>query len=222
MRQRAGHIRIEVVDSGVGIPSDQHRAIFTEFTRLGAVEAEGLGLGLATVERIARLLELDISITSQVGRGSRFCVTLAASAETALPVAAPVVRGLSHAHRRVLTVLVVDNDATIIEASTALFSGHGHRVLGARTMAEALAQADQADVALIDHDLDDGENGLLLIDRIRRRAPRVTLAMISATQDRTLLTALRIRGVPFFAKPVDPDRLADFLAEASKREVEAQ
>eukprot|EP01042_Synura_sphagnicola_P030692 gene30692-39541_t len=95
---------------------------------------------------------------------------------------------------RSLGVLVVDNDATIIEASTALFAGLGHRVLGARTMADALAHLEGIDAALVDFDLDQGENGLALIDRIRGRAPHVALAMISAAQDGSLLKALRKRG----------------------------
>jgi signal transduction histidine kinase/Na+/proline symporter/ActR/RegA family two-component response regulator len=218
VRRSADRVRIEVVDSGVGIPADQHRAIFVEFTRLGAVEADGLGLGLAMVERIARLLDLDIAVASRVGRGSRFAITIAASAQPAVPVVAAAVRAEPLQAERAVTVLVVDNDATIIDASTALFSGLGHRVLGARTMAEALAQVGQADAALIDYDLDHGENGLVLIDRIRRIVPHVALAMISAAPDRALLAALRTRGVPFFAKPVDPDDLAQFLAQVSKNE----
>ena len=95
-------------------------------------------------------------------------------------------------------------------------------MLGARTMADALAHLDGIDAALVDFDLDQGENGLALIDRIRRRAPHVALAMISAAQDGSLLKALRKRGVPFFAKPVRPDDLARFLAQVSKREVEPQ
>jgi CheY-like chemotaxis protein/anti-sigma regulatory factor (Ser/Thr protein kinase) len=222
VRRCGDRMRIDVVDTGVGIPEDQHRAIFGEFTRLGAVEAEGLGLGLAMVERIARLLDLDITVTSHPGRGSRFAVTIAASAEPAITVVPAATRVATHLAERPVTVLVVDNDPTIIEASTALFAGHGHRVLGARTIAEALALVDRADAALIDYDLDRGENGLVLIDRIQRSAPHVALAMITATQDRVLLTDLRKRGVPFFAKPVDPDDLARFLAEVSKREVESQ
>ena len=222
VRRCGDRVRIEVIDTGVGIPADQHKAIFGEFTRLGMVEAEGLGLGLAMVERIARLLDLDIAVTSRLGQGSRFAVTIAASTDPVAPVIAPARPDAIELPGRSLGVLVVDNDATIIEASTALFAGLGHRVLGARTMADALAHLDGIDAALVDFDLDQGENGLALIDRIRRRAPHVALAMISAAQDGSLLKALRKRGVPFFAKPVRPDDLARFLAQVSKREVEPQ
>ncbi|MDR3437704.1 response regulator, partial [Telmatospirillum sp.] len=98
----------------------------------------------------------------------------------------------------------------------------GHQVLGARTIAEALTLAPDVDAALIDYDLDRGETGLELIDRLQETAPQVALAMISAAQDPVLQAALRRRGVPFFAKPVQPEVLATFLASLSKREVEPQ
>jgi len=222
VRQRGDCLRIDVVDTGVGVPADQQRTIFVEFTRLGAVEAEGLGLGLAMVERIARLLDLGISLTSEPGRGSRFGVTIARATGAVPPLEAPVTRDFAQAPTRALTVLVVDNDPTIIEASEAMFAGQGHRVLGARTIAKAMAQAGDADAALIDYDLDHGENGLTLVDRLQREAPHVALAMISAAQDPSLLAALRQRGVPFYAKPVDPEVFGRFLAGISKRQIEPQ
>lgn len=217
MRRRAGRLWIEVVDTGVGIPESQRQAIFGEFTRLGTVEAEGMGLGLAMVERIARLLDLEITLASREGRGSRFAVGIApaphdhrmeSATVPVVPVPGPV---------RALNVLVVDNDPVIIAASEAMLVSHGHRVLGARTIAQALDLAPQADVALIDHDLDHGENGLVLLDRLRKRMPDLPCAMISATGDAALLGALRRRRVPFHAKPVDPAALITFLAGASAR-----
>jgi CheY-like chemotaxis protein len=123
---------------------------------------------------------------------------------------------------RSLRVLVVDNDPLIIEASEALLASLGHEMLAAREIAEALPLARQADVALIDYDLDHGENGLDLIDNLRAELPNLPLAVISATQNTTLRAQLRQRGVPFYAKPVEPADLAAFLARASHREVEAQ
>jgi signal transduction histidine kinase/Na+/proline symporter/ActR/RegA family two-component response regulator len=222
VRRRGAGLRIDVFDSGVGVPADQKKAIFGEFTRLGAVEAEGLGLGLAMVERIARLLHLGIEVESTVGRGSRFGVTIAATAMPAPEIVAAITDAGRAESTRPLTLLVVDNDPLIIEASEALFEGQGHQVLGARTIAEALALAPDVDAALIDYDLDRGETGLELIDRLQETAPQVALAMISAAQDPVLQAALRRRGVPFFAKPVQPEVLATFLASLSKREVEPQ
>src|SRR3954462_15530429 len=71
-----GRLRIDVHDTGLGIPQSKQRAVFHEFHRLdqGAKVARGLGLGLSIVERIARVLDHDIALQSRSGRGSRFSV----------------------------------------------------------------------------------------------------------------------------------------------------
>ena len=76
-RRRAVRVRIDVWDSGIGIPGDQQRNIFGEFYRLGGPDrdgARGLGLGLAIVDRLCRLLDHPIELSSQPGKGSRFSV----------------------------------------------------------------------------------------------------------------------------------------------------
>ena len=76
-RRRGQTLRIEVWDSGPGIPDDQRRNIFGEFYRLAGGNADGgLGLGLAIVDRLCRLLDHPIELTSTLGKGSRFCVTV--------------------------------------------------------------------------------------------------------------------------------------------------
>ncbi|MFA7588707.1 MAG: PAS-domain containing protein, partial [Novosphingobium sp.] len=78
VRRRGDWLRIDVVDTGVGIAADQVETVFGEFIRLGQVEVEGLGLGLALSERIARLLGGVIEVRSEPGRGSRFSLSLPA------------------------------------------------------------------------------------------------------------------------------------------------
>ena len=76
-RHRRGHVSVQVWDTGIGIPEDKLGAIFGEFQQLGGAprrNAAGLGLGLAIVERIARLLSLRIDVRSRLGRGSCFAV----------------------------------------------------------------------------------------------------------------------------------------------------
>ena len=75
-RRRTATLRIDVYDTGLGIPCGKKQAIFKEFHRLdeGAKVARGLGLGLSIVERIARVLDHKIAVTSAVGRGSQFSV----------------------------------------------------------------------------------------------------------------------------------------------------
>ena len=95
-RHRNGRLRIDVCDSGIGIPEDQRRNIFGEFYQLEAGRRDrrgGLGLGLAIVDRLCRLLDHPIELTSSVGRGSRFSVSVpsapAGTAQAPLDVPPP-------------------------------------------------------------------------------------------------------------------------------------
>ena len=78
-RRRCDEVRIDVCDSGIGIPEEHQRNVFTEFYRLGGPDrdrAGGLGLGLAIVERLGRLLDHPVGLISQPGRGTRFSVSV--------------------------------------------------------------------------------------------------------------------------------------------------
>ena len=213
VRRRGDALRIDVIDSGVGIPESQQRAIFSEFTRLGEVDAEGLGLGLAIVDRIARLLDLRMELVSHPGRGSRFSVALPGVAMPRTAALAPV---LAPADKmRALTVLVVDNDPAIVEANAALLAEMGHVCIGVGKSDEALAKAARADVAFIDYHLDAGEDGMQLVDRLRRAHPHLAIAMITAEGGAQLRRRAKRRGIGFFVKPVAAADLEAFLAQAA-------
>ena len=221
VRQRGDNWRIDVVDSGVGISPDRIEAAFAEFTRLGEVEVEGLGLGLALVRRIARLLGGRISVASTPGRGSRFSFGLpVAVAQTILPMPAASRASLESA--RPLTVLVVDNDPLIVEATSALLSGLGHRPLGAGNIAAAMELVGQADALLADYQLDGDEDGLTLIEQVRSVRPGFPVLLITAESGDAMHQRAARMGVSILAKPVDPERIASFLAEVSVLEVEAE
>jgi len=217
VRHRGGELRIDVVDTGVGIPEDQREAIFAEFTRVGEVEAEGLGLGLAIADRIVRLLGGRIELASRVGRGSRFSVALPRH-QGAAPVMTPApAAGVPDGP---LTVLVVDNDPAIVEATSALLAAMGHRPRGAATIAQGLERAAGVDLVLADYRLDRGENGLDLVAALRRERPGLACAMITAETDAELADRAAALGVAVLAKPVPPAAIAALLASASVGEVE--
>jgi signal transduction histidine kinase len=75
-RRREHSLRIEVWDTGPGIPEEQRGKIFSEFYRICGNDETGLGLGLAIVERLSTLLEHPLDLSSTPGRGSRFSVTV--------------------------------------------------------------------------------------------------------------------------------------------------
>ncbi|MCJ2181396.1 PAS-domain containing protein [Novosphingobium sp. 1949] len=221
VRRRGGWLRVDVVDTGVGFAPEEAETIFGEFTRLGTIEAEGLGLGLALVERIVRLLDGRLEVSSNQGRGSRFSLLLRAHA-TRAPSAAAVelpAAPASRTHR--LTVLVVDNDQRIVEATGALVEQLGHRAIGVRTTAEALAVADTADAVLADYRLDHGETGLALIEALRARRPGLAAAILTAEPQGEVRQSAEALGVRIYAKPVPPEAIERFLASISVSEMQS-
>lgn len=222
VRQRGATVRIDVIDSGVGIKADAIETIFGEFTRLGEVETDGLGLGLALSERIVRLLGGTIEVRSVPGRGSRFSLILPALAEAG-PVQAPALRPLAKiAPRRgkrprgvALTVLVVDDDPHIVEASLALLTRLGHRPVGTMTPEAALAACGEADAALIDYRLSEDETGLALLARLRAIRPGLPAALITAELSPAIRIEAEAMGVEVFAKPVAAELIERFLARVS-------
>lgn len=214
-------LRIEVKDNGPGIASDKQVIIFDEFVRLqpedeAPREERGLGLGLAIVDRIARMLDLPVGLASAPGRGSTFSVTVPrVPAVVAAPIAAPVPQPtLSIAAESF--VLCIDNEARVREAMATLLGGWGCRVAIAATQAEALYQVARAgrlpDLVLADLHLDEGPDGLEVVDSLRRTWGRpVPAALITADRDPTLRLRARARNVDLLHKPVKPASLRALL-----------
>ncbi|HEV7288133.1 PAS-domain containing protein [Sphingomonas sp.] len=213
VRRRGSHWRIDVADSGVGIDAAQIPLIFNEFTRLGAVEVEGLGLGLALVRRIVPLLGGDIAVRSQPGRGSCFSLTLPAhdAAPDAPAEPAPVTQGAE----RALTVLVVDDDARIVTASIALLEALGHRGVGAETIGDALHHVDRIDAALVDYQLAGGETGVTLIAQLRAARADLPILLVTAETTPEVRAQAGALGVEMLTKPATPAAIDAFLRRAS-------
>ncbi len=166
VRRVGGRLRVCVVDSGVGIPVEDRARVFEEFRRLQR-GGQGLGLGLAIADRIARLLGHPLGLASAPGRGTSFWVELpqVAAPIRAVPAAAPDpdpgARG---------SVLIVDNDPAVLDGMRTLLSAWGLRTLTAcgRDDAFAAGHVQRPDLLLLDHQLDDGLTGLTLLAELRR------------------------------------------------------
>lgn len=222
VRRRGTMLRIDVVDSGVGIKADAIEAIFCEFTRLGEVEVDGLGLGLALSERIVRLLGGAIEVRSVPGRGSRFSLILPGLTEPdrsnrRLDATSRTKAVRRERQRRAegLAVLVVDDDPRIVEASLALLSRLGHRPVGVTTPEAALTACGEADAALIDYRLGEGQTGLALLERLRTLRPGLPAALVTAETSPAIRMEAEALGVDVFAKPVAAGLIERFLARVS-------
>ncbi len=224
-RREGESLRIEVKDNGPGIAPDKQAVIFDEFVRLQPEddqprEERGLGLGLAIVERIARMLDLPVRIASAPGRGSTFSVAVprvaAVVAAHVPPAAAQPVASLEAGS----FVLSIDNEARVREAMATLLGGWGCAVATAATEAEALRRVAEAgrppDLVLADLHLD-GEDGLDVIDALRAKwGLAVRAALVTADRDPTLRLRARARQVELLHKPVKPAALRALLRLGEK------
>lgn len=223
-RRAGASLRIEVRDNGPGIPEDKQAMIFEEFVRLNPDEdrgERGLGLGLAIVERIARMLDLPIGLSSAPGQGSTFHVGVPRIASViAAPSAAPAQQAAPVFDPDAF-VLCIDNEAQVREAMAALIGGWGCQVAVAASLDEAIAAVDRAgrfpDLLVADLHLDEGPDGLEIIETLRRRwALSVPAALITADRDPTLRPRARARGVELLHKPVKPAALRALLRLRSR------
>ncbi len=134
-RRRGGALSIEVWDTGVGIPDEELQKIFDEYHQVDNPAREralGLGLGLAVVQRLGRLLGHRIRVHSRVGKGSVFSIEVATRPPEARPLSttpdAHKVGTTLTAVRRTGTILIIDDDAAL--RSCIESPPHGRRASG--------------------------------------------------------------------------------------------
>lgn len=227
-RRRGDAVRIEVWDTGRGIPADQIESVFLEFNQLGverASERTGVGLGLAIVERIAKMLGYRIQVRSQPGRGSAFSIEVPL-AEATSPVsreAAPLVAAIGDPlpGRR---VLVLDNETSILHSMAALLGQWGCEVLTATDLDEAneaLAGAGP-ELILADYHLDRGITGWDVALRLREQfAQPIPVVMITADRSDQCRRQLQGFGVPVLNKPVKPGKMRSVLSHLLNEQAES-
>jgi CheY-like chemotaxis protein len=211
-------LRIEVYDTGIGIPHSKRRAVFKEFHRLdqGARVARGVGLGLSIVERIGRVLECEVALKSEVGRGSRFSVDLPRAAAAAAPAAQPPAR--TDTGRLAGTVaLCIDNDRAILDGMERLLGGWNCRVLTAVDLPQALAAIEasglEPDGLLVDYHLDD-DDGIAAVAALRQRLGRhVPAILITADRSAHVRDEAAAEGAHLLNKPIKPASLRALIAQ---------
>ena len=216
LRARGDQLRIEVWDTGVGIAEDKLRDIFTEFHQLLPHDTggrQGVGLGLAIVERMVRILGYDIDVSSRPGRGSRFVLTLPLEPARALPEMprAGVLQGFSDGFGG-LSILVIDNEPAVLESMQVLLERWGCEVLTAGSKVQALEVLEHADripaIILADYHLDNELTGYDAVHGVRRYLGRdIPAAIITADRSDDTRKLLRAQYLPILNKPVKPNRL---------------
>ncbi len=208
--RRGSAVRVQVWDTGRGIPKQQTERVFEEFFQVQNPErdrAQGLGLGLAIVRRLAALLDHGITLSSRPGRGSVFSVTV--------PLAPPRLATQPETQpgdARHGMIFVVDDEAAIQEGMRSLLAGWGHTVLAAGSGDDMIARAAacplRPDVIVCDYRLRGGETGVEVIERLRAEYNHdIPALLITGDTAPDRLTEAARSGLLLLHKPVANSRL---------------
>jgi two-component system CheB/CheR fusion protein len=184
-RRRGDKLRIEVWDTGIGIPADQLSTIFEEFHQLdnpARERSKGIGLGLAIVQRLADLLDHTIDVRSRPGKGSVFAVEVPLAVDE--PIAClqfPQPDAATIARRRGM-ILIVEDEAAVREMIGLLLEGEGYRTMAAADAEAALIlvrrSAVPPDFVIADYNLPNGPNGSQMVASLRQTLGRDIPAII--------------------------------------------
>ncbi|MDX8348920.1 PAS-domain containing protein [Cognatiyoonia sp. IB215446] len=218
VRRNGGSARVEVWDTGPGIADNDRATIFQEFARLDQHKSnDGLGLGLAIVERAAKGLGHDLSLWSRVGHGSCFSLNMPlASAKQ--PDGRPLPKVSADWGNALdgMIVLLVENDMPLANAISMMIESHGAEVLMAQSASDALDLLGEIqlvpDVLLLDYQLGPGPSGIDLYRELFMRYGEVPAAVISADRSRELQQACGDMSLRLLTKPVDKEKLLRFLS----------
>ena len=216
-RACGGWLRLDVVDSGIGIALEEQERIFDEYYQLQGSSAQGLGLGLPIVKSLGELLGHRVSVKSSIGHGSVFSIELerafeAPTAEPARPApAVPLDR---------MKVVLVDDDVEIRESVCLLLEGWGCRYVAGATLSEIedelRTQDLKPDAVIADYRLAGAMSGLQVIEQLRTQfGAGLPALIITGTANPSLLQS-RAGGIPFAIKPVAPGKLRAFLTHAMR------
>ena len=218
-REVDGWARIEVEDSGIGIPPDKHAEIFHEYHQLNNPErdgANGLGLGLAIVERLARLLHHRIELRSVPGKGSCFTVILPLGLASAVSAEEFGAESEPDADLAGMVVLVIDDQAAVLEGMKALLGRWGCETILADSEEAAVVATAQAqrlpELIIADYRLRADRTGSQAIDRVRREfGESIPALIITGDTGPERLREAQASGHMLMHKPVPPARLRAFL-----------
>lgn len=217
------HLVITVTDHGPGIPAAEREHIFEEFYRLPqSRHATGLGLGLSIVRRLVHLLGYRLSVEHadpQHQSGTQFRLEIPLSHvldEAAAPHQPAHPLDELNADLSGLSVLVIDDDEAIVQATLLLLRQWGCQAWGAQGLQSLLedpaAAGFRPDVALIDNDPESPHDALAVAEAVAARWPDTGILLVTGQAEAAALSRLRQSGLPLLEKPVAPQELHEVLA----------
>lgn len=212
--RRAGlSVRAEVWDTGVGIPKAYQQRVFEEYFQLENPErdrAKGLGLGLAIIRRLANLLQCELSLRSEPGKGSCFRLTLALADDR--DAAGEAAKEIEATERGRGLLVVIDDEAAIREAMATLLQGWGYAVISAGSgdeMLDKLASHPACpDLIISDYRLRGEETGVQAIARLQSEYNEaIPGLLVTGDTAKDRLTEAQASGLVLLHKPVPNGKL---------------
>ncbi len=210
-RRVGGALQLHVYDTGIGIAQADQQAIFEEFYQVGNRErdrAQGLGLGLAIVRRLARLLDAPLTMRSTPARGTLFSLTLVrATVPQEGPAGAPTDGGMALRTHVGWLVAVVDDELMILDATRLLLEHWGYQVVAAASGAELIALLAESDCVpdaiVCDHRLRGDETGIDVIFALRNEFNcDIPALLVTGDTSPERIKAIEATGLPVLHKPI--------------------
>lgn len=212
-------VRLEVLDTGIGMPAQDIPRIFDEFYQIGVASSaarDGYGLGLSIVRRIADLLDARLEVRSEIGQGSAFSLALPWSELQRQPER-PVRAARPERARAFRKLLLIEDDPAVRTATQMLLKSAGYRPLMAGDERGALSHVDSnpdLDLVVADFHLAAGETGLQVIASVRARLGRaIPAVLVTGDTSSAVHAAAEDRRLRIASKPINADELLDLLEE---------
>ena len=216
-RRRGDHVSIEVWDTGPGIPAEKFAEVFQEFAQLGNPERDrrkGLGLGLAIVERLAKLLGHGLELRSTVGKGSVFAVSLLRGRIEDHAILDPVAEITARFDLTGRLALVVQSDVAGREDLKDLLESWNCQVLAAASGAEMLASLGslgrRPDLIIADGPAP-AHNGTADVEMLRNEFNADVPALLVSSATAAAGPAEDRNGLPVLRRPFHPGRLRTLI-----------
>ena len=226
-RVRGYRVLIEIYDTGPGIPPERIDAIFNEFER-GRMKADGpndgLGLGLSIVQRYAKLIGAEVSVTSRIGHGSRFTVSLPVHGFASGSFVAPLIAEETECLQQ-LNIMLLDDNAQVLDALGRDLTDHGAFVTAFETASEAdeaLQSGAAPDLMIVDYDLSGPETGLSFLERKKTDGSINFMSFIlTGRTDTETLETISANGIAYLLKPADSVAIAALLRKLTDADLDA-
>jgi signal transduction histidine kinase len=221
-RHHDGKLSIEVHDTGIGISEDQFPRIFDEFYQIDNPERDrrhGLGLGLSIVDRAARLLGHSVKVTSKLGKGAAFVVTVPISQSGSFDVQPDSVSLPGTFDLTGRLVAIVENDGSIRTGMQSLLQSWGCSVVVADSASGMLEQFNKlhgrVEMVISDFGLRGSVNGVDAIALIRQRlGDKLPALLFTGDISKETYALARKAGVPILYKPAKAEALRNAIVAA--------